>query len=155
VIRALEVTRLTGKPFSQESKQESLDPLYNVINIGLTMNREELYERINHRVDLMIEKGLIEEAEDLFKKGLKGTQSGRAIGYKELFSFFEGNISKEESIQQIKQHSRQFAKRQLTWLRHQMPVVWFEISAAEGNFSKKVEEIIHYIAGMFDIKSNY
>ncbi len=153
VIRALEVTRRTGTPFSQQSRQEELKPLYDLVNIGLTMNREELYTRINDRVDEMVENGLIDEAEGLYKKGLQGAQSTQAIGYKELFLFFEGTLSKEEAIQRIKQHSRQFAKRQLTWLRHQMPVNWYEISVRENTFSKKAEEIIRNIAGMFDIKS--
>lgn len=153
VIRALEVTRLSGKPFSEISKSETLTPLYDVVNIGLEMERETLYERINDRVDVMIDQGLIEEAYQLFKQGLDGSQSSKAIGYKELFAYFKGEITKEDAITLIKQHSRQFAKRQFTWIRHQMPVKWFDMTGVEGNFDKKAAEIIHYVAGMFDGKS--
>lgn len=153
VIRALEVTRLSGNPYSQMIQSETKTSLYNEVNVGLEMERDILYNRINQRVDQMIDEGLLTEARWLFDLGLDESQSSKAIGYKELFAYFKGDITKEEAIVQIKQHSRQFAKRQFTWIRHQMPVRWFDMTGVEGNFKKKSAEIINYVAGMFEIKS--
>ena len=90
------------------------------------MNREQLYERINHRVDLMVEEGLVEEVQGFYQQGLKGCQSIQAIGYKELYDFFNGKVSVSEAIENLKQNSRRYAKRQLTWFRNKMDVSWFD-----------------------------
>ena len=115
VIRALEVYQLTGKTMSEFQDRQDPEPIYNSVLIGLTMERELLYERINKRVDLMIEEGLLSEVENLYNLGIKDCQSIQAIGYKEIYEFFENQITLEEAVEQLKQNSRRYAKRQLTW----------------------------------------
>ncbi len=107
-----------------ELKKSGRTPFYDKIQmIGLTCEREELYKRINYRVDLMIQAGLFEEVKQ-FKPGY---QSQQAIGYKEIHQYFAGNCTKEEAIELIKRNTRRFAKRQYTWYRNKMPqIVWYE-----------------------------
>lgn len=103
-------------------------PLYNFKIIGLTRNREDLYNTINNRVDLMIEEGLIEEAKDLYDQRLNSRALNAAIGYKELFEYFDGTITKEEAIDKIKQNSRHYAKRQYTFFNNQFEnIKWYDI----------------------------
>ena len=128
VIRALEIYYTTGKTMAELKKTQKKELLYNVLIIGLTMDRDVLYERINKRVDLMIEAGLVEEARKFYEQGLINVQSTQAIGYKELFQYFDGRLSLEESIEQIKQNTRRFAKRQLTWFRNKMDVDWYDMT---------------------------
>lgn len=143
VIRALEVIEQTGKPFSSY-RQKQIKPVYNAIYIGLTMDREMLYQRINSRVDKMIENGLFEEAYRLYQQNLSNSQAAQAIGYKELFLYFSGKISKEEAIQLLKRNSRRYAKRQYTWFKNKMKIVWFDMTK---NPNKKKQEIFKYVAG--------
>jgi len=128
VIRALEVYKTTGKTMSEYlAEQNVYDIPYNVYYYVLTMNREKLYERINKRVDIMIEKGLLEEVIALKNKGYtEDMQSMKGIGYKELLYHLKGEISLEKSIDMIKQFSRNYAKRQLTWFRKDPRVVWVD-----------------------------
>lgn len=127
VIRALEVIRATNKPFSalhtHKEPVADLRPLF----IGLDLPREQLYARINARVEIMLQAGLVEEARKLYEQGLdKNLPAMKGIGYKELFAFFEGDISLKAATDQIKQNSRRFAKRQLTWFRNRMDIHWLE-----------------------------
>lgn len=124
VIRALEMAELAQSNRSDEQHQRGETPLYNHLIIGIDMDREKLYERINLRVDIMMEKGLEEEARALYDAGIRDTQAVKAIGYKELFAYFDDLLSKEEAIEQIKQNSRRYAKRQLTYFRNKMDIVW-------------------------------
>jgi len=124
VIRALEMAELANTSRSDEKYQRGEKPLYNHLIIGIDMDRNKLYERINQRVDMMMANGLEEEARSLYEEGIRDTQSVKAIGYKELFSYFDGYISKEEAIEQIKQNSRRYAKRQLTYFRNKMDIEW-------------------------------
>ena len=103
------------------------EPLYDSLIIGLTMDRELLYDRINKRVDKMVEDGLIEEVKSLYDKGIR-SNSVLSIGYRELYEYFDGLCSLEEAIDKIKQHSRNFAKRQYTWFKNQMKVEWFDVT---------------------------
>lgn len=124
LIRAIEVCRLSGKKYSdlRVGKQEELP--FNVLKIGLDLPREELYARINLRVDDMMERGLEDEAKAVFpNRKLNALQT---VGYKELFDYFDGNITKEKAVELIKQHSRNYAKRQLTWWRRDEEIVWFK-----------------------------
>ncbi len=146
VIRALEVHHVTGEPFSKRRTQQHIDPIYDTLLIGLTMDREELYDRINRRVDDMIEEGLIEEAAQLYRQGIKNSQAIQAIGYKELFLFFDGTLSKHEAIELLKRNSRRYAKRQLTWFKNKMDVTWFNMT---NHSSEKKQKIIEYVAGKF------
>ena len=128
VIRALEVYKTTGKTMSEYLAEQNIyDIPYNVYYYVLTMNREKLYERINKRVDIMMEKGLLEEVIALKNKGYtEDMQSMKGIGYKELLYHLKGEISLEKSIDMIKQFSRNYAKRQLTWFRKDPRVVWVD-----------------------------
>lgn len=150
VIRALEVIEQTGKPFSSY-QQKQTEPVYNSIFIGLTMERELLYDRINARVDKMIESGLIEEAYRLYRQQLTDSQAAQAIGYKELFLYFDGMLSKEEAIQLLKRNSRRYAKRQHTWFKNKMNIKWFDMTE---NQHKKKQEIFKYVAGKLDYVEN-
>ncbi|MGA8944212.1 MAG: tRNA (adenosine(37)-N6)-dimethylallyltransferase MiaA [Thermoactinomyces sp.] len=143
VIRALEVFYLTGKPFS-ELNRKGTSP-YNALWIGLTMPRELLYERINQRVDDMIASGLVDEVKRLWSKGYRlHLTSMQAIGYKEIMNYLEGAISFGEAVEMIKQGSRKYAKRQLSWFRRLSEIHWFDITNA-----KSFQEIEQLIAGKF------
>lgn len=130
----------TGKKLNEKEKAKKI---YDFCLIGLTTDRETLYERINTRVDKMLKQGLLKEAESLYKRDIRTKAVLTPIGYKELFAYFEGNCSLEESIAKIKQSSRHYAKRQYTWFHHQMDVTWFSVSFK--NFEETVEEVYQYI----------
>ncbi|MEH7346991.1 tRNA (adenosine(37)-N6)-dimethylallyltransferase MiaA [Bacillus sp. JJ1532] len=156
VIRALEVYHCTGKTINELQENQKPELMYNTAIIGLTMDREILYQRINTRVDLMIKEGLLEEVERLFNQDIKDCQSIQAIGYKELYEYFSHSISLEEATSQLKQNSRRYAKRQLTWFRNKMNVDWFDMSDVvnTGIIEKKLAEISTHIEGKLQIKSN-
>ncbi|WP_431029571.1 tRNA (adenosine(37)-N6)-dimethylallyltransferase MiaA [Lysinibacillus sp. LZ02] len=124
VIRALEMVELSDTSKANEEHQRGDIPLYQHLILGLDMDREKLYERINMRVDVMMEKGLLAEARALYDAGIRDTQAVKAIGYKELFAHFDGLCTLEEAIEQIQQNSRRYAKRQLTYFRNKMDVQW-------------------------------
>lgn len=128
VIRALEVFKLTNKPFSSyNAGADFYNSNYDVYYYVLTMNREKLYERINKRVDIMMEKGLLDECIRLKEMGYTpDIQSMQGIGYKELLYHLEGKISLDEAIDMIKQGSRNYAKRQLTWFRRDTRCVFID-----------------------------
>lgn len=153
VIRALEIYHCTGKTMSEQLQEQPTDMKYNTCIIGLTMERERLYERINHRVDLMVEEGIIGEVRGFFEQGLKECQSIQAIGYKEWYDFFEGRVSESEAIENLKQNSRRYAKRQLTWFRNKMDVSWFDVTNVE-EFSERIQEISQFVAGKLTLKAN-
>ncbi len=124
LIRAIEVCRLSGKKYSdlRVGKQEELP--FNVLKIGLDLPREELYARLNLRVDDMMDRGLEEEARAVLpNRKLNALQT---VGYKELFDYFDGNSTKEKAVELIKQHSRNYAKRQLTWWRRDEEIKWYK-----------------------------
>lgn len=147
-IRALEVYRHTGKPisyFQEESKK--LPSKYEYAYIMLTMDRAKLYDRIEKRVDLMMEQGLVEEVEGLLKMGYsKSLVSMQALGYKEIISYLEGAITKEEAVRIIKRDTRHYAKRQLTWFRRDPRIFWVDIDDFYKN-EIMLENIIRYVAG--------
>lgn len=117
--------------------------IYDSIFIGLTTDREKLYEIINNRVDKMIADGLIEEARNFYQEGIYSKAIMTGIGYKELYQYFEGKSSLEESIALIKKNSRHYAKRQYTWFKNQLDITWFKVNL--NNFSVTVEAVIKYI----------
>ncbi|MBO1308437.1 tRNA (adenosine(37)-N6)-dimethylallyltransferase MiaA [Enterococcus sp. 669A] len=123
IIRALEVYQLTGR--SILTPKETPELLYDAYLVGLDTDRELLYQRINQRVDIMMKQGVLEEAKRLFD--FRDQQAAQGIGYKEFFPYFEGKISLEQAIEDVKQQSRRYAKRQLTWFRNRMPVHWFNL----------------------------
>ena len=124
VIRALEMAELAGVSRAEEQFNRGDVALYNHLIIGMDMEREKLYERINLRVDLMMESGLLEEVRALYDAGIRDVQAIKAIGYKELYLYFDGLVTLEEAIEQVKQNSRRYAKRQLTYFRNKMEIEW-------------------------------
>ncbi len=122
-IRALELAK-----FGQNLENKETN--YEVLLIGLNDDRQVLYDRINHRVDLMLEKGILDEAKWLYDNH-RNAQAARAIGYKELFPYFTGDASLEDCVEKLKQNTRRFAKRQLTWFRNRMAVNFYTVSEAD------------------------
>lgn len=154
VIRALEVYHCTGKTMTAYQQEQQPELLYDTCLVGLTMEREVLYNRINKRVDLMMEQGLVEEVKDLYDRGIRDCQSIQAIGYKELYEYFDGRVTLQEAVENLKQNSRRYSKRQLTWFRNKMDVEWFEILSMANANEKKFAEISNYIEGKLQIKAN-
>lgn len=130
VIRALEFYHLTGKKISKHNEEEKeKESPYNFVYFVLTNDREVLYERIDKRVDLMMEKGLLKEVAALKKKGYsKDLVSMQGLGYKEIYAYLDGEISLEEAVYILKRDTRHFAKRQLTWFRREKDVIWVDKS---------------------------
>ncbi|MFJ7696600.1 tRNA (adenosine(37)-N6)-dimethylallyltransferase MiaA [Lysinibacillus fusiformis] len=124
VIRALEMLELSGVSKAAEAQNRGEVPLYNhlILGLGQNMSREVLYDRINRRVDLMMENDLLEEVRGLWQQNIRGVQSIQAIGYKELYDYLDGKCSLEDAIDSLKQNSRRYAKRQLTYFRNKMDV---------------------------------
>lgn len=146
VIRALEVYDLTGRKFSETNTDiRKKSSKYDFILIGLSMDRKILYERINERVDKMINEGLVEEVKSLLDKGFeKNLISMQAIGYKEIIEFLEGNITFEEAVNILKQNTRHFAKRQFTWFLKDENVKWFDIEDV-NKIDASLENIYDYL----------
>ncbi|WP_431770438.1 tRNA (adenosine(37)-N6)-dimethylallyltransferase MiaA [Streptococcus gallolyticus] len=122
-IRALELAK-----FGQNLENKETN--YEALLIGLNDDRQVLYDRINHRVDLMLEKGILDEAKWLYDNH-RNAQAARAIGYKELFPYFTGDASLEDCVEKLKQNTRRFAKRQLTWFRNRMAVNFYNVSEVD------------------------
>ena len=141
VERALNYYKIHNKPMSEKEKTETL--LYDTIFIGLTCDRETLYERINKRVDVMLDNGLLEEAKKIYNLNILSKAVLTPIGYKELFSYFNNEITYEEAIDLIKQRSRHYAKRQYTWFNNQMNIKWFNTNFHDFNVT--IKEVIDYI----------
>ncbi len=143
VERALDYYFTNNKPMSSKEKADKM--LYDAIIIGLTTDRNILYEKINERVDKMMDNGLLEEARKIYESGIRTKAVLTPIGYKELFSYFEGKESLNNSIEIMKQNSRHYAKRQYTWFLHQMNVKWFNVDYSD--FSITINEVTKYIEG--------
>lgn len=123
LIRALEVIESTGEPYSKYRTASKIKRDFNIVKLGLNMEREKLYERINLRVDQMLSNGLEEEVKSLLN--FRKANALQTVGYKEFFAHFDGEISKEFAIEEIKKNSRRYAKRQLTWFRRDEEIKWF------------------------------
>jgi len=136
ILKAIEVCMMTGKPYSSFLTHSKKDRNYEQLKIGLNMNRGELYDRINQRVDGMIASGLIEEARELYKD--KHLNSLNTVGYKELFDYFDNKISLTFAIDLIKRNSRRYAKRQLSWFMRDKEIKWFHPT--------EKQEIIDYLS---------
>ena len=124
VIRALEVMHTTGVKFSQQPESK---PAYNALILGLTTERKVLYERINARVELMVQAGLIPEVKQVLVSAGPDAQALKAIGYKELLPYLQGEETLAQAVELIQKNSRHYAKRQLTYFKHQMPTHWFDL----------------------------
>ena len=132
-IRALELARFGND-------MENQTPDYDVLIIGLNDEREKLYQRINARVDQMVKKGLLDEAKWLYET-YPDVQASRAIGYKELFPYFAGEVGLDVALDKLKQNTRRFAKRQLTWFRNRMSVDFYNVSDSESH--EAIIEAVH------------
>ena len=139
--RALNYYQNNNDILSNKEKTDKL--LYDVLFIGLTCDRDVLYDRINKRVDIMLQNGLLEEAKKIYDTNIRSKAVLTPIGYKELFSYFDRNITLEESIELIKQRSRKYAKRQYTWNKHQINVNWFNVDF--NNFDNTINEILNFL----------
>ena len=135
VLRALEVCISTGKPYSSLRTGEKRQRSFGIVKIGVNMERAVLYERIDRRVDIMVEAGLEDEARAVYP--LRHLNSLQTVGYREMFDYFDGTISRDEAIELIKRNSRRYAKRQLTWFGRDEEIEWF--------LPTETEKIIEYI----------
>jgi len=135
IIRALEICEATGRPYSSFLTKQKKARDFQILSIGLERPREELYDRINRRVDKMVEDGLENEARALFD--LRHLNALNSVGYREFFDYFEGKITREKAIELIKRNSRRYAKRQITWWGKDKEIRWFD--------AERVQEIISYI----------
>lgn len=124
VLRALTVIKRTGKKFSEQQAQ--IKPRYDYLIFGLNSDRQEIYHRIDLRVDQMMDAGLLDEARFIYDNRQKEYQILQAIGYKEFFPYFEGNKELDDCVKDLKTASRRYAKRQLTYFRHQLPITWVD-----------------------------
>ncbi|MDA0986792.1 MAG: tRNA (adenosine(37)-N6)-dimethylallyltransferase MiaA [Bacteroidetes bacterium] len=149
VIRALEVFKLTGKSIKSSFENQNKIKLYNPHFISLNWERSNLYDKINNRVDKMIENGFVDEVKKLFSSGLdENYQSMQTVGYKELLLFLKNKLSFDEAINLIKQNTRRYAKRQITWFKKEKRINWLEV-AKENEFEKLSAKILD----KFDKKS--
>lgn len=128
LIRALEIYETTGITMSEYQKSQSENSPYHPVFIGLEMDRNLLYERINERVDRMLEEGLLNEVKALYEQGYENHQAMRGIGYKEFISYFKGEQSFEDTVNLLKRNSRRYAKRQYTWFKNKMNVNWYTVT---------------------------
>ncbi|RFZ95849.1 tRNA (adenosine(37)-N6)-dimethylallyltransferase MiaA [Mucilaginibacter conchicola] len=142
IIRALEVYEATGKPFSSYLTAKGNSRPFNIIKLALDMPRETLYDRINRRVDLMVQDGLLPEVESLVT--YKHYNALNTVGYTELFDYLDGRVSLDDAIEQIKQNTRRFAKRQLTWFRKDKDIIWVDTSDVNltENILAAIEKIL-------------
>lgn len=137
VVHALEICLMTGKTYTSFRKREKRQRPFNIIKIGLNRPREELYERINRRVDQMMADGLLEEAKALYPK--RHLNALNTVGYKELFDYIDGRWPLEEAVERIKGNTRRYARKQLTWFKKDESICWFH--------PDETETIIKYICG--------
>tara|TARA_R110001632_G_scaffold29662_8_gene78605 strand:+ start:2533 stop:3453 length:921 start_codon:yes stop_codon:yes gene_type:complete len=138
LIRALEICIGTNLPYSSFKGKAKEKRNFRSIKVGLNGERQKIYDRINLRVDLMIENGLIKEAKEIYPN--RKLNSLQTVGYKELFSFFDGEITEEFAISEIKKNTRRFAKRQLTWFRKDENILWFDFEEDSQKIIEKLKE---------------
>nr|WP_150959964.1 tRNA (adenosine(37)-N6)-dimethylallyltransferase MiaA [Aneurinibacillus sp. XH2] len=155
VIRALEVAHLTGIPLSEHLAGQRRESPYNLCIIGLTMDRELLYKRIEDRIDQMVEEGLVEEVRELLRLGYgEHLVSMQGLGYKEIAAYLRNEMSWEDAITLLKRNTRRFAKRQLSWFRRMKDICWVDVTD-HSNFSKHLRTINDIIAGKLTPHTEY
>lgn len=149
IVRALEICDATGETMSEQVQKREKKSPYRLCMIGLTMERERLYERIERRVDAMIEQGLVDEVRSLLAKGYdRSLPSMQAIGYKEIAAYLHGEVTLERAVELLKRNTRRFAKRQLSWFRTMPQIHWIDVTET-GKFSTHCERINDIIATTF------
>lgn len=142
ICRVLEIYHSTGKTKTeQEIESRKVEPKYNYLIFGINMEREKLYERINKRVDIMLELGLIEEVQEVLKKYKTFPTAMQGLGYKEVVEYLQGNLTKEEMIDKVKMETRRYAKRQLTWFKRYKDIIWLNgLEDVQNNVNIILEE---------------
>lgn len=147
VIRALEVYHVTGQTFTEQQKDQKKESPYDLCILGLTRDRKHLYERIEQRIDQMLEEGLLEEVQSLLERNLPDNAVAyQALGYKEFIPYFNGEYTLERAVELLKRDTRHFAKRQLSWFRHMQDIEWIDM---DKNFHNNLQRIHDIIAGKF------
>jgi len=139
ILKALEICMISGKPYSSFLRKKKINRFFNIIKIGLDLPREELYERINTRVDQMISQGLLDEARSLYEN--KYLNAMKTVGYRELFQHLEGEISLDRAVELIKRNTRHYARRQLTWFRRYKDLKWFHPDQEEEIKSYIIDQL--------------
>lgn len=150
VIRALEVYETTGLTMTEYQKRQPKESPYDIILIGLEMDRLLLYDRINDRVDAMLDRGLLHEVHALIEQGFENCQSMQAIGYKEFIPYFKGEYSLDRAVQLLKRNSRRYAKRQYTWFKNKMDVRWYQRESM--TYDETFQIILNDLAGLLKKK---
>jgi len=155
VIRALEVIHLTGITMSEQLRLQKRSSPYQLCLIGLNMDRQLLYARIEQRIDLMLEQGLVEEVRQLMNRGFtESMTSMQGLGYKEMVTYLQGKLSYDEAVYLLKRDTRHYAKRQLSWFRRMKDINWIDLSDSTKN-SENLNIIHDIIAGKFMINNEY
>lgn len=153
VERAVEVCLLTGDKFSVLSKKNIKNNNYNFLKVALERDREYLYERINLRVDIMLQKGLEQEVRALYEKYGENLRKINIIGYTELIEYFNGKVTYEEAVENIKRNSRRYAKRQFTWFKNDPSYIWFDLDKlSEDEIINSIMKALNL--GLTDVKHN-
>ncbi len=154
VIRGLEIYRKTGKTSTYfKEKAKNRDPRYRSVKIGLRRDRQNLYQRINRRVDLMIEAGLVDEVRELYEQGYgRGLIAMQGLGYKEILGYFEDEYDLEEAIRLIKRNTRHFAKRQFTWFKRDKSIHWFDVD--QCSFEELLVQVTELIESRFELTTD-
>ena len=145
ILRGLEVFLISGQKLSQWQKEPGVPAPFGYIQIGLTMDRAKLYEKINKRVDAMLQAGLVNEVKGLLNKGFSKTNALNAVGYREAINFISGAITFERMVELIKRNSRRFAKRQMTWFKKDETIHWIpvEIINTKNGFDKILKDLLY------------
>ena len=146
VIHALEIIHTTGQTFTSLRTGEKKDRPFNIVKIGLNRDREELYERINKRVDAMMKDGLLDEAKRWYAH--RDFQSLNTVGYKELFAYLDGVWSLDEAVERIKGNTRRYCRKQLTWFKRDDSIHWFNLTSDSSSSDDNTKEIIKYITNV-------
>lgn len=141
VVHALEICHQTGKTYTSFRKRQARQRPFNIVKIALNRSRETLYDRINARVDKMMEAGLEEEAKSLYHK--RSLNALNTVGYKEMFEYLDGHWTLEEAIERLKGNTRRYARKQLTWFKRDESVRWFTLDEDNENIRYFIDDIIH------------
>jgi len=155
VIRALEIYHMSGMTLSSQLESQNKQSPYNLCIIGLTMDRQMLYNRIEQRIDKMMDAGLVDEVRSLLGRGFtRNLISMQGLGYKEILEHLEDGVPLEDAVTKLKRDTRRFAKRQLSWFRHMKDISWVDVTEHK-NFSGNLEAVRAIIAGKFQLNLEY